>query len=78
MKTYIMLVFIMLSVVANAQEKRSKKVQEVNFDGTDIDGQSRRPDGSYLVQKRGIDFVPLYNVRKKFDDSIKESVEYLK
>ncbi len=61
-----------------AQEKKGKKVQEVNFDGSDIDGEARKPDGSYLVQKRGVDFIPLYNVRKQFDENIKDSVEYLK
>lgn len=63
---------------AFAQSKKSKKVQEISFDGSDIDGEARKPDGSYLAQKRGIDFIPLYNVRKQFDESIKDSVEYLK
>ena len=63
---------------AFAQSKKGKKVQEISFDGSDIDGESRKPDGSYLVQKRGIDFMPLYNVRKQFDENIKDSVEYLK
>ena len=55
-----------------------RKTQDVNFDAVDVDGTVRNPDGAYLVQKRGIDFVPLYKVRKNFDDSIKESVEYVK
>ncbi len=63
---------------AMAQSKKVKKTQEINFDGSAIDGEARKPDGSYLVQKRGIDFMPLYNVRKQFDENIKDSVEYLK
>lgn len=80
MKHTIVLVFILATLVGTSAShaEKSKKVQEVSFDGSDVDGKSRKPDGSYLVQKRGVDFMPLYNVRKRFDDNIKESVEYLK
>jgi hypothetical protein len=61
-----------------AKKVQYRKTQEVNFDGSDVDGQVRNPDGAYLVQKRGIDFIPLYKVRKNFDDSIKESVNHVK
>lgn len=61
-----------------AKKVKYRKTQEVNFDGSDVDGQVRNPDGAYLVQKRGIDFVPLYKVRKNFDDSIKDSVNHVK
>lgn len=55
-----------------------RKVQEVNFDAVDVDGQVRNPDGAYVVQKRVVEFLPLYKVRRNFDESIKESVEYVK
>lgn len=61
-----------------AKKVKFRKTQDVNFDGVDVDGTVRSPDGAYLVQKRGIDFVPLYKVRKNFDDNIKESIEYVK
>jgi len=61
-----------------AKKVEYRKTQDVNFDAVDVDGKGRSPDGAYLVQKRGIDFVPLYKVRKNFDDSIKESAEYVK
>lgn len=63
-----------------AQNKKViyRKSQNVSFDGTDIDGVVRSPDGAYLVQKRGIRFLPLYQVRKQFDKNIKDSVEYLR
>jgi len=61
-----------------AKKVKYRKTQEVNFDGSDVDGQVRNPDGAYLVQKRGIDFVPLYKVRKNFDDNIKDSVNSVK
>jgi hypothetical protein len=70
------LVLLMSSTVF-AKKVTYRKSQTVEFDGSDVDGQVRNPDGSYLVQKRGIDFMPLYKVRKNFDDNIKESVEYV-
>lgn len=63
---------------AQALKKKYRKTQEVSFDGTDIDGVVRSPDGAYLVQKRGVDFVPLYKVKKQFDQNIKDSIEYLR
>lgn len=68
---------------AMAEEKGKKKVtyrktQEVNFDETDIDGQVRSPDGAYLLQKRGVQFIPLYKVNNQFEKNILESVEYLR
>jgi hypothetical protein len=61
-----------------AKKVQYRKTQDVNFDAMDVDGVARSPDGAYLVQKRGIDFIPLYKVRKNFDENIKESVEYVK
>ena len=76
------IVFILLAVGFSAQaqvkKKSFRKTQEVSFDGTDIDGVVRSPDGAYLLQKRGVDFVPLYEVRKQFDQNIKDSIEYLR
>jgi hypothetical protein len=57
---------------------RYNKTQEVNFEEQDIDGLARTPTGAYLVQKRGVDFVPLFKVRERFDESIKDSIEYLR
>ncbi len=55
-----------------------RKTQEHNFDETDIDGQVRSPDGAYLLQKRGVQFLPLYKVNNQFEKNILESVEYLR
>jgi hypothetical protein len=59
-------------------EKVRRKTQKVEFDSEMIEGQSRQPDGSYVVQKRGVDFVPLYKVRESFDENIKRSAHHLK
>ncbi len=76
---FIAMLFVYTDVQAEDGKKvRYKKTQNVSFDGTDIDGTVRSPDGAYLVQKKGIKFLPLYKVKKQFDESIKESVDYLR
>jgi hypothetical protein len=65
-----------MTVLAN--KVKYKKVQEVDFEASDVDGQVRNPDGAYLLQKRGVDFLPLYKVRSGFDENIKESIEHLR
>ncbi|PIU00010.1 MAG: hypothetical protein COT74_06570 [Bdellovibrionales bacterium CG10_big_fil_rev_8_21_14_0_10_45_34] len=65
------------SYLVEAKEKYTK-TQEINFENVEVDGLVRKPEGAYLVQKRGVDFVPLYKVRDRFDQSIKESLEYLR
>jgi len=65
--------------VKTVQKKvQFRKTQEVNFDETGIDGQVRSPDGAYLLQKRGVQFIPLYKVNNQFEKNILESVEYLR
>lgn len=77
-----LLLSVSFSVLAAEKGKTKKKVeyrktQEVSFDGADIDGQVRSPDGAYLLQKRGVQFMPLYKVDNQFEKNILDSVEYL-
>lgn len=66
------------SFEAQAQKKSTRKVQEVNFGEMNLKGTVRNPDGAYLVQKRGIKFMPLYEVQKDLDGKIRESSMYLR
>jgi len=78
------LVFVMVILsfqLAHADgepKKGFKKTQEVNFEGSDVDGIVRSPDGAYLSQRKSMKFLPLYNVKKNFDKEIKSSVEYVR
>lgn len=82
MKYSILLIFFSVTAAAadtgSAGKTSTKKTQEVNFDGSDIDGQVRSPDGAYLLQKRGIKFMPLYNVNNQFESGFLDSFEYLR
>lgn len=81
MKTIItaMIAFILLGSAATAfaKQRTVRKVQEVNFGEMNLKGTIRNPDGAYLVQKRGIKFMPLYDVQKDMDGRIRESALYL-
>lgn len=80
MKTIItvMISFILLGTTTGlAKQKTVRKVQEVNFGDMNLKGTIRNPDGAYLVQKKGIKFMPLYDVQKDMDTRIRESALYL-
>jgi hypothetical protein len=73
-----------INKAAKAEEKkvikkiRYKKTQELSFDSEGVDGVVRNPYGAYLTQKKGMEFAPLYKVRERFDENIKDSVHYMK
>ena len=63
---------------AEGKKRSIRKVQEVNFGEMSLKGTIRNPDGAYLVQKRGIKFLPLYEVKKDMDSRIRDSSFYVK
>lgn len=75
---FIVAALLFSTTLAQAKSKTVRKVQEVNFAELDLKGTVRNPDGAYLVQKRGIKFMPLYDVQKDMDTKIRESVQYVR
>lgn len=72
--SFSLILWTTLAVANDAAKKKSyRKVQEVNFSEMSLKGSIRNPDGSYLVQKKGIKFLPLYEVQKNFDEKIRKS-----
>ncbi len=63
---------------AQSKKRTIRKVQEVNFGEMSLKGTIRNPDGAFLVQKRGIQFLPLYDVKKDMDSRIRDSSFYVK
>lgn len=76
MKLFLLLIVIL--AVAPQVHAKANRVQKINFEASDVDGKVRQPDGSYIVQKRGIEFIPLYKLKETFDEQIQDSVDYLK
>lgn len=77
---FLFVILLGLGVELQAQSKKRsiRKVQEVNFAEMSLKGTIRNPDGAYLVQKRGIKFLPLYEVKKDMDERIRDSSFYVK
>ncbi len=71
-------VFVFIPFATFAKNTTVRKVQEVNFAEMDLKGTVRNPDGAYLVQKRGIKFMPLYDMQKSMDTKIRDSIVYAK
>lgn len=75
--TFFCTVVVTLPNLANAKSS-VRKVQEVNFSEMSLKGTIRNPEGAFLVQKRGVKFLPLYDVKKDLDAKIRESSMYLR
>ncbi len=86
MRAYILLSYILIFVSgilpepAFSQSKKTvvRKVQEVNFAEMSIKGTIRNPDGAFLVQKKGIKFMPLVDVQKNMDKKIRDASFYVR
>lgn len=72
--------FVSTSLLAssvNAKTSKVRTVQEVNFSEMNLKGTIRNPDGAYLVQKKGLKFMPLHDVQKDLDGKIRETSLYI-
>jgi hypothetical protein len=69
---------IVLIAPASLAKKSVRKVQEVDFDEMSLKGTVRNPDGAYLVQKKGLRFLPLHEVKKDLDRRIRETSFYVR
>lgn len=55
-----------------------KKRQTIDLEGADIDGEVRTPTGDYVLQKSGVDFLPLYEKKKEMNKEIKKTIHFLR
>ena len=78
MKTLTLLVLMGVCLQAYAGDVKHAKVQEVNFEEMNLKGTVRNPDGAYLVQKRGVKFLPLYDINKNMDAKIRATADLIK
>lgn len=66
-----------LASAKSAKKTKTRDVQEVNFGEMNLKGTIRNPDGAYLVQKKGIKFMPLHDIQKDMDKKIRETSLYI-
>ncbi len=82
MKQNIIILFVIITQILftslNSMGASKKKLQEITFNEMDVQGSARTPDGAYLVQRRGLRFLPLYEVKKDLDLKIRQSINYMR
>lgn len=76
----VLIVIVAFSLPSYSESKKKviRKVQEVNFAEMSIKGTIRNPDGAFLVQKKGIKFMPLVDVQKNMDKKIRDASFYVR
>ncbi len=84
MKSIVFIILISFLALNTVSAKVIKKKvvkyrdkQNISFDGLDLEGEARSPDGQYLLQKSGVDFVPLYKVKNSLKSEISEMIYLL-
>ena len=77
MKYILSVILLCGGLHVEAKTKVLRKVQEVNFQEASLKGTIRNPDGAYLVQKRGMKFLPLIEIQKDMDAKIRNAGVYV-
>ena len=72
------LIMLSFSLLSNEVALAKKKRQTIDLEGADIDGEVRTPTGDYVLQKSGVDFLPLYEKKKEMNKEIKKTVHFLR
>ncbi|MBC7742840.1 MAG: hypothetical protein H7061_11635 [Bdellovibrionaceae bacterium] len=68
---------LFIAINSDAKTQKVRQVQEVNFSEMNLKGTIRNPDGAYLVQKKGLKFMPLHDVQKDMDQKIRDTSLYI-
>ncbi|MGH1468920.1 MAG: hypothetical protein ACRBBP_08595 [Bdellovibrionales bacterium] len=78
---FILMAFCLSSfilVAPSVSQAKKKKRQTIDLEGADIDGEVRTPTGDYVLQKSGVDFLPLYEKKREMNKEIKKTVHFLR
>ena len=73
LRRVLMTFIVLISLPSLAKDKNFRKVQEVDFSEMSLKGTIRNPDGLFLLQKKGMKFLPLYDLQKDMDKKIRNS-----
>jgi len=75
--------FLMLGIaLAYSQENdkiiKYQKETEIDFDGIEVLGDLVKPQGALIVERSGVKFNPLIELRMDFDQEMSSSVNLIK
>lgn len=67
---------ILILVALAFSETAAVKTQEVHFDGSQVDGKARLPNGSNIVEARLKEILPLFELEAEFQNKVYESIDH--
>lgn len=62
----------------NNRDVKYQKETEIDFDGIEIAGELIKPQGALIVERSGVKFNPLIELRMDFDSEMATSVNLIK
>ena len=71
-------VFTLGSLNLHAQKSDAKNRQKLDFDAVDVEGEAKRPDGSYILRRSDENFGAVYKTKVNMTRELKKSVFFLR
>lgn len=62
----------------DGKKVRYRATTEISFEGVDVEGEIKKPAGSYLLDRKRSKFSPLIKFRPDFDKEMLQSVDEVK
>ena len=76
-----MVVFLMTALAFGQEDDRQIRYQkqtEIDFDALELTGEMVKPQGSLIIERSGVKFNPLIELRLDFDPEMAASVTLIK
>ena len=76
-----MIIFLITALAfgqENDRQIRYQKETEIDFDGLEIEGELIKPTGALIVERSGVKFNPLIELRLDFNPEMAASVTLIK
>ncbi len=76
-----MIIFLMTALAFGQEDDRKIKYQretEIDFDGIEISGELVKPQGALIVERSGVKFNPLIELRTDWNNEMSMSVSQIK
>jgi len=76
-----MMIFLLTALAYGQEDDRRTRYQketEIDFDGIEISGELIKPQGALIVERSGVKFNPLIELRTDFNPEMAASVNLIK
>ena len=76
-----MTIFLITALAFGQEDNRTIRYQketEIDFDGLEIEGELIKPTGALIVERSGVKFNPLIELRTDWNNEMSQSVSNIK